>query len=1373
MSKWRSLHHASVALVLACLCVSSAVYGVEAAADPDKLAEVLGSGASGWTPAPTSAALSTDRNGAPCLVAPAGGTLGLESKTRYGPPMEYKLVCRLNPAAGAWASAVMQVGRTAVPNEPVQHQAFSIRAVGGQGEYWANQVLCRTSVKQSRSEDADSTLHIKAVGDRSLAWPEEMRKTIETQMANAPKLEEMRFVLRCTVEGNRFRTWLNGRFIKEMSLDPDVDPAGALRIELSSDVQLLSVRTRALNPVELDRRFEPLLIDSFLNASEIGRGKKVDRASLPVADQPTVIDGVPFVFPALSDRGDDHIDVGTSWVRFGALPGAFGANYGMFGGRWVAADRFDPARIAMRVPQGRYKALHVIAVADEGKDSVPVITAQFYRPGSGHPLNFAGTVPGLKGDAGKARVVPVKLANGKKARLYHAIIPLDPDAFSWFTDLDNIGLEITKQVQFYRGYPDPTEYSWHAAGLPSSVRIYAMALERPGVDVDVQPDRFGHVWTAPASPGYTLQLNSGTGKAVVAKLLIETRSEDGKDTTRQEQQIELPADGTPVKAPITLKPTRYGMHELTLAVTAGGETATYRRNFAYLHEETREQEAWESGRGPIFGFWEWGGGHETPTTMQVLPVMAAAGAETSTGNYSLSPPELKALAEKHRIISESAFCSTIAYITGFTGPGIPGAPVFDPADPEASAQTMIEAMREYQSEVSAISRPTYIPFFTEPNLWPITTGTWPTHWGEEGYTLNQGEQERYEDMSAKYLAGATAIRKEWPDYKLLMPYGEPMNTAVFLRLNPKLRGLIDGCALDMPGFERLPEQQINQVTFNRMYATMKDMKEYLPDPYLVMIEGFCVSSKDIDTGEKGQADIVTRNYLLLIGYGVTRFESAPQGFDCANYWGEQHYGGGLCTRLPVAMPKPAYVHFATLTRHLNRANFTKYVPTGSTSTYCEQFKHYKTGELVHVLWTIRGTQPVTVKVDPGATLALYDANDNRTELKEKDGTVTFDIGQSPCYLEGLTADAVVALGASDHSDAEPAKVLAKLGNLGDGSWAGVEKEDKDYTKNKPYQIERFPGKMSLRAVEAPKPQGSKALAVHLEKQEKDRGVMPFYTTLEPKKPIKIPGKGSHLGLWVHAASDWGRVVYSLRDAKGEKWISVGTKEDWNNDDIQCWSAFCFDGWRYLRFELPSSAPYDSYREYGTTCWGSFEGDGVIDLPLRLERIIVERRPKVIYGNDLVEAKADDVLLGDLYVEYASPVDKTAEVVRLSKLRMPIPEGAPELSNPIAGMTQTGTGAPTRVLRVTDPAHWYDGTRCHVHFEPVADAKGYDVWVSPYADGRGAMQLGSGWTGSGELIQGLRPDTEFYVFVVHTDKDGQASKPSAPLKIALKAGFGYK
>jgi hypothetical protein len=68
---------------------------------------------------------------------------------------------------------------------------------------------------------------------------------------------------------------------------------------------------------------------------------------------------------------------------------------------------------------------------------------------------------------------------------------------------------------------------------------------------------------------------------------------------------------------------------------------------------------------------------------------------------------------------------------------------------------------------------------------------------------------------------------------------------------------------------------------------------------------------------------------------------------------------------------------------------------------------------------------------------------------------------------------------------------------------------------------------------------------------------------------------------------------------------------------------------------------------------------------------------------------------------------------------------------------------------------------------------YDVWVSPYADGRGAVQLGKGWTEPGKLLTGLRASTDFYLFVVAVTKDGKHSKPAPGYKIHLKDMFPMK
>jgi hypothetical protein len=119
----------------------------------------------------------------------------------------------------------------------------------------------------------------------------------------------------------------------------------------------------------------------------------------------------------------------------------------------------------------------------------------------------------------------------------------------------------------------------------------------------------------------------------------------------------------------------------------------------------------------------------------------------------------------------------------------------------------------------------------------------------------------------------------------------------------------------------------------------------------------------------------------------------------------------------------------------------------------------------------------------------------------------------------------------------------------------------------------------------------------------------------------------------------------------------------------------------------------------------------------LEKIIVERRTHVIHATEQVPAAPDDVLLGSLYAEYEKPADRTDEAVRLSRLRMPVPDTPPNLANPIRQLAESGTTAGPEMSKVSPPEREYDGRRCHVHFAPTA-AKAYDVWVSTYADGRG-------------------------------------------------------
>jgi hypothetical protein len=111
-----------------------------------------------------------------------------------------------------------------------------------------------------------------------------------------------------------------------------------------------------------------------------------------------------------------------------------------------------------------------------------------------------------------------------------------------------------------------------------------------------------------------------------------------------------------------------------------------------------------------------------------------------------------------------------------------------------------------------------------------------------------------------------------------------------------------------------------------------------------------------------------------------------------------------------------------------------------------------------------------------------------------------------------------------------------------------------------------------------------------------------------------------------------------------------------------------------------------------------------------------------------------------------------------------------LPNPIAKLVKQGKTDGPAITKISQPEREYDGKRCHVHFAPAAGAAKYEIWVSPYADGRGAIQLAKDWKAPGQLLTGLHPQVDLYLFVVAVDNAGKQSRPGKGFKINLKNMF---
>lgn len=1082
-----------------------------------------------------------------------------------------------------------------------------------------------------------------------------------------------------------------------VTADSTADMMGKqLSVTLPPGTMISNVKDEKLP--ETAEQFYPVKLTSRFNAA--GRPAKLN-----TPDKIVTFKGIPFEISENSVKNHSSIDLGQSRFMEGTLSRSVRPHRGTFGGRWYGALSGNRNRIQFRIPFAPYSAVYLLASFEKSPDRTADVTAQFYRAYSGFPKNYT---------AEKVEV------SGKELQLIK--IPVEPGNFRDFSDLNTMEMELTGKVYPYRNWPDPSYYSIHHGGIPSGVQIYAVTLETLPVTVDFAPEAFANVWVD-STPGYRVTLTNHTNKPVKQHLKLNTISFDQKEELVLEQGITVPALGKAVTR-FDLPVKKYGWHEVKLNC----DGKIYRHTLAKVRKREIKGRPFNS-KGFMFGFWNGKGTHQTPGREDSLKLFGMIGFESFSHNPThMLDPVTENLANKY------GFKSFWTHHCGIRTK-------WNISDYEKN-------LKNSQLFPSLISEPVYLNIFAEP-WWSGNQSTPFEFYGEKPYVPTEQEKKEYIPFKEKVLAASKLIRKNYPHAKILMPWGDPLFAVPFLK-DPETRNTFDGIAFDAGIFERLPEQQIHQCSLHRMMMFHHYWKKYRKTPpVMISVEGPCIAPVAVGAlTETENASHTVRSSLILGAYGINRQFAAEGIADCASYWGEQHYGGGAFSRLNDLNPHAVYAAMATLVRHLRHMEFVRWVPTGSHSVYCLEYKSAKNGELLHVMWTIRGKRPVKFS----GKVRVFDMMDNLSNRAVL----------SPCPLFVYNSDGKFTLESPDHSDSKLAKNRIKLGNFGKMKLRQSQDKDDEYINSFPAAVRRFPAEMKVEKV-------SSGLAVTLPEQKKERFIMPYYTTLTLEKPVTIPGKASHITVEATANSDWGRIVYVLKDAKGEKWISVGQKDNWNVDDTPNASYFNFDGKRFIRFELPSNLPYDRFRENGTTWWGCYGGDQMVDLPLTLEKVFIERRRHVMYVNTLEKVVEKPVILGNLYAEYASKEMMKPQPDSV----MPILPQQNDGFNIIKALDKTGTLPASEITEVRHPDYLYDGSRGLFYFKEMPQALSYDIYLSLNKDGSQAICLGKNIRKSGTLVTGFLADTDFYAFIVYRDKSGRQSKVSKPFHLKLKDNFSNK
>ncbi len=1197
-------------------------------------------------------------------------------------------------------------------------------------------------------------------------WDEADRKEIGAAYAKLVPFEEKTFVLRFTVTSTSRQIWLDDRLVAEALASSPKE--AYVSILLAKSAQILSADFT--KPVDAGR-FLPVSLAHYCHARQ-AQAESSDAAVVSFQNVPVLFPKMKAVEAErrkLAEKGAintrdplpdavhvSNVNLSDSLYRYRTTNGGGpNANYVNANHAWPGSFSVDPASLAFRVPYRAYKNAWLLAWVDESPNAVPKGAFRFFRAVAGYP---AATDFEITDDAiakGLVTRLPDKTADGKQ--LYLVRVPVNTEDFYGFRDMADqfIEFELTKPLALVRSYPDPIYYGFHPVGPASSVHVVGITLEEGTFDYEVKPRQRGFVFERPEHPAYAVAVTNTGAQPIAAKVTLQSKSYDGEEQKTVTGKVQV-APGESKDAELQFDLQKLGWHELKITVEADGAIRQNTLSMVLLPPNTRTYG--DADNEVRFGTWNlWG--HYTPFGVQ------------DPANEGLVAM-LRKIGMRRIGIHEAFISSEMAKKYDFlpTGPHTVINVVYrwKADDVEGQNKMIAEEVAAAQKLCQQDATPPYF-YGGEWHIGRMAQyAPWPFYTGDGDRGLSEEERKNAEQQVPIFTAVGKAIHEKYPQVRRYLQWGAPLGTSAYMRAGLS-KDVVDGYGMDAPMFELLPESSNATGSINSLWMLRRE-SERLGWPKLPIhwCEGPFFPTNPGALTETDQLNYQVRYLLLGMGYGVDGFEAGIVPYDAGNYYGAEHYGAGLFHRIPLENPKPAVAAVATMTTMLCGADPVGGVDTGSLTTYCMAFHRAKGDAKIFALWRVTGKSVVQVKVR-GAEATLTDAMGNATKVPVVDGAISVPLSPTPIWLTGVQAIDGFTLGAPAYESA-PAKITRPLADMTATLWAYDATEDKAYANNH-FSVRRVPDPQLTVEFGKGEVDHPDAAAVTLPVEPGDRPLATRYGAIKPRKPVLIPGKASALGIYVKGNSSWGRVIYQLRDAKGEIWTSTGTKDDWNCDDSHGWSSVSFDGWRYMRFPLPGTQPYDTARELETTWWGSRDGDGIVDLPLTLEKIIVEARNEVPCLGEMKLVPERSYKLSQLVAEYDTEENATPSVIVRGRLRMPLPLWSGPAENLFAKLNAEGTAAPPELHEFTEPTHFNDGRRMAVHFDEAAGLK-YNLYLSIYPDGRGA-DLVKAAVKSGDVVAGFKPEVPLYLFLTSVGADKKESKPSKPLKLITHDNFAEK
>ncbi len=416
-------------------------------------------------------------------------------------------------------------------------------------------------------------------------------------------------------------------------------------------------------------------------------------------------------------------------------------------------------------------------------------------------------------------------------------------------------------------------------------------------------------------------------------------------------------------------------------------------------------------------------------------------------------------------------------------------------------------------------------------------------------------------LRMQYLeAMAKMVREKFPQLKL--QYGNDGNSLlivgeIFRQKFP--RKFIDTIAIEDLGQTMTPESPVMGNIHSAWYLREVARKMGYGDvPVTATTEWIGRMTECL--GVEQQAEWKVRDGLIALAYGMDTISIGGLNDASSGYYQSVWANGGLCFRYPTMAPKPAYLAVAILTQVLDQAKYQRFVPTGSTVLYVQEFR--KGDQWVYAIWTPRGTREVTLKFAKAAERTLTSLFGKETPKNQ--ATISLLASGAVQYLTSpdqiQSASAGTSAFPEDPRPPEKVETTIPLENLSEVAIVSNPGKTKKYFLRE--------GEFELREVEDP--EMGRCLELELKPHAPLKWDMEEeYVFLKLKNPVLTHAKNA--GVWVKGNGSWGKIDIEKSRPWGP-WADNGNLH-FNWPSI---GKLNFDGWNFITFPY-----YDWAREGGS------------------------------------------------------------------------------------------------------------------------------------------------------------------------------------------------